>query len=137
MKQLQKRSFCNQENHLEPNQTLNQPLFFGMQMFRTKNYVITWLQFKCDMKSILFMDFMLEEELIDLMTFCLQNPNSVEISNKHKRITEIGHELFVDGGVDALENFFFVLKNRITEEIEKDPSPMRSLWNGLTDKWQY
>ena len=42
-----------------------------------------------------------------------------------------------DGGVDALENFFFVLKNRIIEEIEKDPSPMRSLWNGLTDEWQY
>ena len=83
------------------------------------------------------MDFMLEEELIDLMTFCLQNPASEEIPDKHKRITEIGHELFVDGGIDALENFFFVLKNRITEEIEKDPSPMRSLWNGLTDEWQY
>ena len=52
---------------------------------------------------------MLEEELIDLMTFCLQNPESVEISDKHKRITEIGHELYADGGVDALENFFFVL----------------------------
>ena len=83
------------------------------------------------------MDFMLEEELIDLMTFCLQNPESVEISDNHKRITEIGHELYADGGVDALENFFFVLKNRIMEEIEKDPSPMRSLWNGLTDEWQY
>ncbi len=81
------------------------------------------------------MDFMLEEELIDLMTFCLQNPDSTEISDKHKRITEIGHELFADGGIDALENFFFVLKNRITEEI--DPSPMRSLWNGLTDEWHY
>jgi len=83
------------------------------------------------------MDFMLEEELIDLMTFCLQNPTSSELSEKHARITEIGHELFADGGIDALENFFFVLKNRITEEIEKDPSPMRSLWNGLTDEWQY
>ncbi|MHA7733681.1 hypothetical protein [Candidatus Nitrosopumilus sp. SW] len=83
------------------------------------------------------MDFMLEEELIDLMTFCLQNPDSSEISEKHKRISEIGRELYDDGGVDALENFFFVLKNRITEEIEKDPSPMRSLWNGLTDEWQY
>ena len=59
------------------------------------------------------MDFMLEEELLDLMTFCLQNPNSSEISDKHNRITEIGHELFTDGGIDALENFFFVLKNRI------------------------
>ena len=83
------------------------------------------------------MDFMLEEELIDLMTFCLQNPDSPEVSDKHKRITEIGHELFADGGVDALENFSFVLKNRITEEIEKDPSPLRSLWNGLTDEWQF
>jgi len=83
------------------------------------------------------MDFMLEEELIDLMSFCLQNPDSTEIFDKHKRITEIGHELFADGGIDALENFFFVLKNRITEEIEKDPSSMRSLWNGLTDEWQY
>ena len=60
--------------------------------------------------------------------------DSSEISDKHKRITEIGHELFADGGIDALENFFFVLKNRITEEIEKDPSLMRSLWNGLTDE---
>ena len=83
------------------------------------------------------MDFMLEEELIDLMTFCLQNPDSSEIPSKHARISEIGRELYDDGGVDALENFFFVLKNRITEEIEKDPSPMRSLWNGLTDEWQY
>ena len=83
------------------------------------------------------MDFMLEEELIDLMTFCLQNPDSSEITEKKKRITEIGHELFLDGGLDALENFFFVLKNRIIQEIEKDPSPLRSLWNGLTPEWQY
>ncbi len=80
---------------------------------------------------------MLEEELIDLMTFCLQNPDSAEVSEKHKRITEIGHELYADGGVDALVNFFFVLKNRIIQEIEKDPSPMRSLWNGLTDDWRF
>jgi len=85
----------------------------------------------------MILDFMLEEELIDLMTFCLQYSNSSEILEKHKRITEIGHELYADGGIDALENFFFVLKNRITEEIEKDPSPLRFLWNGLTDEWQY
>ena len=65
------------------------------------------------------------------------DPNSSEIYEKHKRIPEIGRELYDDGGIDALENFFFVLKNRITEEIEKDPSPMRPLWNGLTDEWQY
>ncbi len=80
---------------------------------------------------------MLEEELIDFMTFCLQNPDSTDVSEKHKRITEIGHELYADGGVDALENFFFVLKNRIIQEIEKDPSSMRTLWNGLTDEWQF
>ena len=83
------------------------------------------------------MDFMLEEELIDLMTFCLQNTESSEIDEKKKRITEIGGELFADGGVDALENFFFVLKNRITEEIGKDPSTFKPLWNGLTGEWKY
>ena len=62
------------------------------------------------------MDFMLEEELIDLMTFCLQNPDSPEISQKHKRITEIGHELFASGGIDALENFFFVLKTDLLKK---------------------
>ena len=79
---------------------------------------------------------MLEEELMDLMTFCLQNPES-SVLEKKKRITEIGQELFLDGGIDALENFFFSLKNRIIQEIEKDPSPLRSLWNGLTPEWHY
>lgn len=83
------------------------------------------------------MDFLLEEELMDLMTFCLQNPESSEVSEKKKRISEIGKELFLDGGVDALDNFFFSLKNRIVQEIEKDPSPLRSLWNGLTPEWHY
>ncbi len=83
------------------------------------------------------MDFILEEELMDLMTFCLQNPESSEVLEKKKRITEIGQELFLDGGIDALENFFFSLKNRIIQEIEKDPSPLRSLWNGLTPEWHY
>ena len=80
---------------------------------------------------------MLEEELIDLMTFCLQSPDSSTVVEKKKRITEIGREIFDDGGLDALENFFFVLKNRITEEIKKDPSVFRPLWNGLDDKWKY
>jgi len=87
--------------------------------------------------TLVAMDFMLEEELIDLMTFCLQNSESPQIDEKKKRITEIGGELFVDGGVDALENFFFVLKNRITEEIGKDPSVFKPLWNGLTDEWKF
>jgi hypothetical protein len=83
------------------------------------------------------MDMMLEEELIDLMTFCLQTPDSPKVVEKKKRITEIGQEIFDDGGIDALENFFFVLKNRITEEIKKDPSVFRPLWNGLNDEWKY
>ena len=80
------------------------------------------------------MDMMLEEELIDLMTFCLQNSDSSEINEKHARIIEIGQEIYDDGGNDAIENFSFVLKNRITQEIEKDPSPLLSLWQGLTSK---
>ncbi len=80
---------------------------------------------------------MLEEELIDLMTFCLQTPDSPKLVEKKKRITKIGQEIFDDGGIDALENFFFVLKNRITEEIKKDPSVFRPLWNGLNDEWKY
>ena len=41
------------------------------------------------------------------------------------------------GALDALENFFFVLENRIKEEIGQDPKPFRSLWNGLDDNWKY
>ena len=80
------------------------------------------------------MDMMLEEELIDLMTFCLQNPDSSQIKEKHSRIIEIGGEIHADGGDDAIENFSFVLKNRITQEIEKDPSSLLTLWNGLTSE---
>jgi len=83
------------------------------------------------------MDFMLEEELIDLMTFCLQNPKSGEEGEKKQRITEIGKELYADGGVDALENFFFSLKNRIEGEINQDPSPFKTLWNELDDSWKF
>ena len=68
------------------------------------------------------------------MTFCLQNPDSSEINEKHSRIIEVGQEIYDDGGDDAIENFSFVLKNRITQEIEKDPSPLLSLWQGLTSR---
>jgi len=83
------------------------------------------------------MDFMLEEEMIDLLTFCLQNPESDECKEKKKRFIGIGNELFADGGVDAMENFFFAVQNRITEEINKDPKPFRSLWNEISDEWKY
>ena len=80
---------------------------------------------------------MLEEELIDLFTFCLQNPDSSEVEQKKIRVKEIGKQLFDDGGVDALENFFFAISNRIVGEINKSPTPFRSLWNGLSDEWNY
>ena len=83
------------------------------------------------------MDFLLEEEMIDILTYCLQNPNSDDIDSKKSRLKEIGIELFNDGGVDAMENFFFVVENRIVGEIEKDPKPFRNLWNGITDEWKY
>jgi len=80
---------------------------------------------------------MLEEELIDLITFCIQNSNSSEVDGKKKRISEIGLELYNDSGVDALENFFFAIENRIKDEIGQDPKPFRSLWNGIDDEWKY
>ena len=83
------------------------------------------------------MDFLLEEEMIDILTFCLQNPNSDEVDSKKQRLKEIGSELFNDGGVDAMENFFFVVENRIIGEIEKDPKPFRNIWNGISDEWNY
>ena len=80
---------------------------------------------------------MLEEEMIDLLTFCLQNPNSDEIESKKSRFKEIGQELFADGGVDAMENFFFAVDNRIEGEIGKSPKPFRSLWNNISDEWNF
>ena len=83
------------------------------------------------------MDAMLEEEMIDLITFCLQNPDSEEIESKKSRISEIGRDLYLDGGVDAMENMFFAIQNRITEEIGKDPKPFRALWNENSKEWKY
>ena len=83
------------------------------------------------------MDAMLEEEMIDLITFCIQNPNSSEVESKKGRISQIGSELYFDGGVDSMENMFFAIQNRIIEEIGKDPKPFRSLWNDISEEWKY
>ena len=56
------------------------------------------------------MDFLLEEEMIDILTFCLQNPDSDETESKKQRLKEIGQELFNDGGVDAMKISFLLLK---------------------------
>ena len=82
-------------------------------------------------------DFLLEEEMIDILTFCLQNPDSSDVEPKKQRLKEIGRELFDNGGVDAMENFFFVVENRIIGEIEKDPKPFRNLWNGISSDWNH
>ena len=83
------------------------------------------------------MDALLEEEMIDLVTFCLQNPDSNEVEAKQRRISEIGRTLYLDGGVDAMENMFFAIQNRVKEEIGKDSQPFRSLWNGNSEEWKY
>ena len=80
---------------------------------------------------------MLEEEMIDILTTFLQDPNSSNNEEKKKRFVEIGRELHDDGGVDAMENFFFAVQNRISEEIGKDPKPFRSLWNKIDENWKY
>ena len=82
------------------------------------------------------MDAYLEEELIDLLTFCLQNPDS-NTDDKKQRMQEIGRELFSDGGVDAMENMYFAIEHRIKDEIQKDPKPYRAWWNGISDEWKY
>tara|TARA_Y100000590_G_scaffold17884_1_gene21380 strand:- start:2446 stop:2700 length:255 start_codon:yes stop_codon:yes gene_type:complete len=83
------------------------------------------------------MDFMLEEEMIDLVTFCLQNPNSSETMSKKSRIKEIGKEIFNDGGFNGMENIFFAVENRVEAEINISVKPLRSLWNGISDEWNH
>ncbi|MER5176684.1 MAG: hypothetical protein ABJB76_06840 [Candidatus Nitrosocosmicus sp.] len=83
------------------------------------------------------MDAYLEEELIDLFTYCTLNPNASDFGIKKQRIEEIGKELYADGGSDAIENMYYSLEIRIKEEIGKDVKPYRLLWNGITEDWKY
>jgi hypothetical protein len=84
------------------------------------------------------LDAYLEEELYDLITYCIQSPpSSPDYESKKERIQEIGKELFADGGVDSMENMYFAIQNRIKEEIQKDVKPYRSWWNDITDEWKY
>jgi hypothetical protein len=50
------------------------------------------------------LDAYLEEELYDLINYCIQNPNVSDFEAKKQRIEEIGKEPYSDGGVDAMEN---------------------------------
>ena len=83
------------------------------------------------------MDAYLEEELYDILTYCIQNPSASDFASKRKRMEEIGRELYTDGGVDAMENIFYPIEFRIKEEIGKEAKPYRSWWNGITEEWKY
>ena len=83
------------------------------------------------------MDAYLEEELIDLFTYYLQNPKASDLETKKQRVKEIGTELYNDGGADAMENMFYSVEIRIKEEIGKDIKENRSWWNGVSEDWKY
>jgi hypothetical protein len=83
------------------------------------------------------LDAYLEEELYDLITYCIQNSDATDYNIKEKRIKEIGQELFTDGGTDALENMYFSIEHRVREEIAKNAKPYRHLWNGISNEWNY
>ncbi|HEY9387853.1 MAG TPA: hypothetical protein VIP70_12500 [Nitrososphaeraceae archaeon] len=83
------------------------------------------------------MDVYLEEELYDLITYCIQNPNSSDFEMKKKRVDEIRRELYADGGLDAMENMFYPIEFRVKEEIGKDAKQYRSWWNNITEEWKY
>jgi len=80
----------------------------------------------------------LEEELYDLITYCIQNPKALDLESKKQRVQEIGNELYVDGGADAMENIFYPIEVRIKEEIGKDAKLYRSWWNEISkEEWKY
>jgi hypothetical protein len=82
------------------------------------------------------LDTYLEEELYDLITYCIQNPNASDFEVKKQRVEEIGRELYADGGVDAMENMFYPIEFRVKEEIGKEAKPYHSWWNNITQEWK-
>lgn len=83
------------------------------------------------------MDAGLEEELYDLLTLCIQQPDSPETAKRKARIVEIGRELAADGGADSMETMFFSIEQRIQGEINADARPYRAWWNGIAPEWKY
>ena len=83
------------------------------------------------------MDAYLEEELYDILTYCIQNPSGSDFEIKKHRAKEIGCDLYADGGLDAMENMFYSIEFRIKEEIGKDAKPYRSWWNNISEEWKY
>ncbi len=83
------------------------------------------------------MDAYLEEELYDILTYCIQNPNASDFESKKKRMEDIGRELYTDGGTDTMENMFYSIEFRIKEEIGRDAKPYRLWWNNISSEWTY
>jgi predicted Zn-dependent protease len=65
------------------------------------------------------LDAYLEEDLDDLITYCMQNPDASNFEVKRRRVEEIGRVLYADGGVDATEDMFYPIEFRVKEEKEK------------------
>ena len=83
------------------------------------------------------MDAYLEEELYDILIYCLQSADASDFEAKKQRVSTIGNELYADGGTDAMENMFYSIEFRIKEEIGKEAKPYRSWWNGISNEWKY
>lgn len=83
------------------------------------------------------MDAYLEEELYDILTYCIQNPRAFDFEAKKQRVFMIGKELHNDGGIHAMQNMFYSIKFRVKEEIGKEAKPYRSWWNDISDEWRY
>jgi hypothetical protein len=79
----------------------------------------------------------IEEELYDILTYCIQNPDASDFEAKKRRVSIIGKELYADGGADAMENMFYSIEFRIKEEIGKEARQYRSWWNGISNEWKY
>ncbi|MDW0138226.1 MAG: hypothetical protein QOK86_00620 [Nitrososphaeraceae archaeon] len=83
------------------------------------------------------MDAYLEEELYDILTYCIQNREASDFESKKQRVSMIGKELYADGGTDAMENMFYSIEFRIKDEIGNDAKQCRSWWNSISDDWKY
>jgi len=83
------------------------------------------------------MDAYLEEELYDILTYCIQNSDAAGFEEKKQRVFTIGKELYSDGGIYTIENMFYSIEFRIKDEIDKDVNPYRSWWNGISSEWKY
>ena len=60
------------------------------------------------------MDAYLEEELYDILTYNIQNPNAPDFESKKKR-----------------------MEFRIKDEIGRDAKPYRTWWNSISPEWKY